>query len=54
MQNHLQEYLEKCWMQPITSPYNHPILFMLKKSGELSVYIDHKSLNSNAIINRYL
>ena len=53
VQKHLQKYLEKGWIQPSTSQYNHPILFICKKTGELRVCIDYRSLNSNTIIDRY-
>ena len=53
VQKHLKEYLEKGWIQPSTSQYNHPILFICKKTWELRVCIDYRSLKSNTIINRY-
>ena len=53
VQKHLQEYLEKGWIQPSISQYNHPILFICKKTGELRVCIDYRSLNSNTIIDSY-
>ena len=38
VQNDLQGYLKKkVWIQPSTSQYNHPILFICKKTGELRV-----------------
>ena len=46
-QKHLQEYLEKGCIQPSTSQYNHTILFIRKKTGELRVCIDYRSLNRN-------
>ena len=33
VQEHLQEYLEKGWIQPSTSQYNHPILYTCKETG---------------------
>ena len=53
VQNHLQVFLEKGWIQPSTSQYNHPISFICKKTGELRVYIDYKSLNNNNIIDKH-
>ena len=53
LQKHLYEYLEKRWMQPSISQYNHPMFFICKKTGELRVCIDYKRLNSNTIIESY-
>ena len=53
VKKHLAEYLEKGWIQPSTSQYNHPILFIKKKTGELRVCIDYRSLNNNTVVDRY-
>ena len=53
MQKYLQEYLEKGCIQPSTSQYNHPILFISKKTGELRVCTNYRSLNRNTMIDRY-
>ena len=53
VKKHLDEYLSKGWIQPSTSQYNHPILFIRKKTGELRVCIDYRDLNNNTIIDRY-
>ena len=53
VQKYLQEYLEKGWIQPTTSHYNHHILFIYKKTGQLRVFLDYRSLNSNIIIDRH-
>ena len=37
VKKHLQEYLEKGWIQPSISQYNQPMLFIRKKTGELRV-----------------
>ena len=40
-------------MKPSTSKYNHPILFIRKKIGELRVFVDYRSLKNNTTIDRY-
>ena len=54
IQNSMQKYVEKGWIQPTRSQYNHPILFIHEKTCELRVCIDYKSLKINTIIDRYL
>ena len=53
IQKHLQEYLAKGWIQPSTSQHNQPILLICKKTRELRVYIDCRSVNSGTKIDRY-
>ena len=37
--------LEKGWIPPSVSPYGKPILFVRKKTGELRMCVDFRSLN---------
>ena len=37
--------LDKGWIRPSVSPYGAPILFVRKKTGELRMCIDFRSLN---------
>ena len=37
--------LEKGWIRPSVSPYGAPILFVRKKTGELRMCVDFRSLN---------
>ena len=53
VQKHQQEYLQKDWIYSTTYQYNHPILFIHKKTGELRIFVDYRSLGSNTIIDRY-
>ena len=53
VQKHLHKYLEKGWIQLSISQYNHPILFICKKTWELRVCVDYRSLNRNTIIDWY-
>ena len=41
--------LAKSWIQPSHSQYNHPILFVPKKCGELRMCIDFRALSANTI-----
>ena len=49
----IDELLLKGWIQPSHLQYNHPILFVHKKGGELRMCIDFRALNANTIIDRY-
>ena len=37
--------MEKGWIRPSVSPYGAPILFVRKKTGELRMCVDFRSLN---------
>ena len=41
----LEEYFNKGWIKPITSPYGVSILFCRKKDGTLKMCIDYQALN---------
>ena len=41
----LDEYLEKGWIHPSSSPYGAPIVFIRKKTGELHMTVDCRVLN---------
>ena len=41
----LDEYLEKGWIRPSSSPYGAPIVFIRKKTGELRMTVDYRALN---------
>ena len=45
--------LEKGWISPYTSLYEHPVLFAHKKCGALRLYVDFRSLNANTSLDRY-
>ena len=41
----LEEYLEKGWICPSSSPCGAPIVFIRKKTGELRMTVDYRALN---------
>jgi hypothetical protein len=49
----LTNLLEKCLVEPSTSPYGAPILFVGKKDGSLRMVQDYRYLNKITIKNRY-
>ena len=49
----LEELLSKSFIQPSTSPWGAPVLFVKKKDGRLRLCIDYKQLNRATIRNQY-
>ena len=47
------ELLEKGWIQPSSSPYSSPILFVSKKDGGLRMCVDYRALNGQTVKDRY-
>ena len=45
VQYQLDEYLEKGWIRPSSSPYGAPIVFTRKRTGELCITVDYRVLN---------
>lgn len=53
LKRQLEEYLEHGWIQPSSSPYGAPILFVKKKDGSMRMCVDYRALNKITIKNRY-
>ena len=53
MKIQLQELTDKGFIQPSTSPWGSPVLFVRKKVGTLRLCIDYRQLNRVTIKNRY-
>ena len=45
--------LEKGWIQPSSSPYSSPILFVSKKDGGLRMCMDCRAFNGQTVKDRY-
>lgn len=45
--------LEKGFIQPSTSPYGSPVLFVPKANGKLRMCIDYRALNKITVKNKY-
>nr|GEU49080.1 putative reverse transcriptase domain-containing protein [Tanacetum cinerariifolium]GEU49152.1 putative reverse transcriptase domain-containing protein [Tanacetum cinerariifolium] len=50
----LKELQDKGFIQPSSSPWGTPVLFVKKKDGSFRMYIDYKELNKLTVKNRYL
>ena len=53
VQRQLEEYLDRGWIRPSSSPFGAPILFARKKDGSLRMCVDYRALNDLTIKNRY-
>ena len=49
----IKEMIEKGWVEPSSSPYGAPVMFVRKKDGSLRMVIDYRALNRTTIRNRY-
>ena len=53
MERQVKDLLARGYIQPSTSPFGAPILFVQKKDGSLRMVIDYRALNLQTIRNRY-
>ncbi|GJV57486.1 putative reverse transcriptase domain-containing protein [Tanacetum coccineum] len=53
LSNQLQELADRGFIQPSTSPWGAPVLFVKKKDGSFKMCIDYRELNKLTIKNRY-
>jgi hypothetical protein len=47
------DLLAKGYIEPSTSPYGAPVLFVKKKTGELRMVVDYRALNAITIKNKF-
>ncbi|GBG71810.1 hypothetical protein CBR_g9219 [Chara braunii] len=47
----LDDFLDKGWIRPSSSPYGAPVLFVQKKNKDLRLCIDYRKLNAQTIKN---
>ena len=50
----ITEYLAQGWIEPSSSPFRAPILFVPKENGQLRMCVDYRALNKVTIKDRYL
>ena len=53
VEKQVKSLMAKGWVEPSTSPYGAPVLFVIKEGGELRMCIDFRALNKLTVRNRY-
>ena len=53
VQRQVTDLLAKRLIEPSTSPFGAPILFVEKKTGDLRMGVDYRALNTVTVKNRY-
>ena len=53
LRDQLQELMKQKFIQPSTSPWGAPVLFVKKKDGTLRICIDYRGLNQMTVKNKY-
>lgn len=53
MVQQIRDLLSKGWIQPSTSPWGSPILFVKKKDGSMRMCVDYRAVNKLTVKNSY-
>jgi hypothetical protein len=53
LKEHIKELLEKEFIRPSSSPWEAPVIFVLKKDGTQILCVDYRALNEVTIKNKY-
>jgi hypothetical protein len=53
LKTQIQDLLDKHFIQPTSSPWGAPVLFVKKKDGSMRTYIDYRDPNKVSINNKY-
>lgn len=53
MMNQIQQFLDKVFIRPSSSPWGAPVLFERKKDGSMHMCIDYRALNKLTVKNKY-
>jgi hypothetical protein len=54
LKDHIKELLEKGYIHPSSSPWEAPMIFVLKKDGTQRLCVDYHAMNEVTIKNKYL
>jgi hypothetical protein len=54
LKDHIKELLEKGYIHPSSSPWEAPMIFVLKKDGTQRLCVDYRAMNEVTIKNKYL
>jgi hypothetical protein len=53
LKEHIRELLEKGFIRPSSSPWEAPVIFVLKKDGTQRLCMDYRALNEVTVKNKY-
>jgi hypothetical protein len=53
LKEHIKELLEKGYIQPSSSPWGAPVIFVPKKDGTQRLCVDYRALNDITVKNKY-
>jgi hypothetical protein len=53
LKEHIKELLEKGFIHPNSSPWEAPVIFVLKNDGTQRLCVDYRALNEVTVKNKY-